>query len=93
MVCILFAMKAKGTTKFRDEEKLLVDAALGLVLFAFGLVLVVLGVLGIINNALISSGANTAGSGVRALYLYNLSEVIIGAVVFIAGIAMFKVRV
>ena len=54
-------MKSKGMSKFRDEEKMLVDAALGLVLFAFGLVLIVLGVLGIINNALLTSGPNVAG--------------------------------
>ena len=47
-------MKAKSNLRFVDEEKRAVDAAIGLILFGLGIVLIVFGLVSILSTAVLS---------------------------------------
>ncbi|MCL4376628.1 hypothetical protein M1494_03100 [Candidatus Parvarchaeota archaeon] len=86
-------MKAKDSLKFVDEEKRAVDAAMGLILFGFGLVLIVLGLTSIISSAVLSGYFYKTVTTSPSAYIYPLFEVILGIIVFSFAMWVFKAKV
>jgi len=86
-------MKAKDSLKFVDEEKRAVDAAIGLILFGFGLVLIVLGLTSILSSAVLSGYFYKTITTSPSAYIYPLFEVILGIIVFSFSMWVFRVKV
>lgn len=86
-------MKAKTNVKFADEEKKMVDAAIGLMLFGLGVTLMVLGLISIVSSAVLSGYFYSAATTTPSTYIYPLFEVIIGIVVFAFSMWVFRSRV
>lgn len=74
------ANNLRGIPKFREEEKKMVDVVVGSVLYGLGLVLLALGFVYLLSQAVPKLG-------------FDVSEIIVGAIVFVIAIAVFKVRV
>ena len=86
-------MKAKDSLKFVDEEKRAVDAAMGLILFGFGLVLIVLGLTSIISSAVLSGYFYKTVTTPPSAYISPLFEVVFGIIVFSIAMWVFKAKV
>jgi formate/nitrite transporter FocA (FNT family) len=86
-------MKAKDSLKFVDEEKRAVDAAIGLILFGFGLVLIVLGLTSILSSAVLSGYFYKTITTSPSAYIYPLFELILGIIVFSFSMWVFRVKV
>ena len=86
-------MKAKTDMKFANEEKRLVDAAIGLILFTFGIVLIVMGLVSIVSTAFLSGYFYKTVTTAPSQYIYPLFEVIVGIVIFAFSMWAFKARV
>ncbi len=86
-------MKAKVDTKFAVEEKRMVDAALGLILFTFGVVLIVMGLLSVVSTAVLSGYFYKTITTAPSQYIYPLFEVILGIIVLSFGMWALRARV
>jgi hypothetical protein len=71
---------SKGISKFHEEEKKMVDVIVGSVLYGLGIVLVVLGFVVVLSDAVPKLG-------------FDVSEIIVGAIVFAISVSIFKVRI
>ncbi|MCL4398682.1 MAG: hypothetical protein M1322_00405 [Candidatus Parvarchaeota archaeon] len=86
-------MKAKDSLKFVDEEKRIVDAVIGLILFGLGVVLIVFGLTSILSSAVLSGYFYKTVTTAPSSYIYPLFEVIIGIIVFSFAMWVFKAKV
>ncbi len=86
-------MKAKVDTKFALEEKRMVDAAIGLILFGFAVVLIVMGLVSITSSAATVLSSRSTVSTPASVYIYPLFEIIWGIITFAFSMWVFKVRV
>ncbi len=86
-------MKAKTNVKFADEEKRIVDAGIGLILFGLGVVLIVFGLVSVISAAVLSGYFYKTVTTAPSTYIYPLFEVIIGIIVFAFSMWVFRARV
>ena len=86
-------MKAKSSLKFVDEEKRAVDAAIGLILFGLGLVLIVFGLTSIISSAVLSVYFYKTVTTPPSAYIYPLFEVILGIIVFSFSMWVFRAKI
>ncbi len=77
--------KAKGISKFADEEKRIVDAGLGLILYTIGIVVIVTGFLKVLYYL------NTIGRLLLDAYLGIW--LLVGIVIFAISMWVFKARV
>ncbi|EFD92615.1 MAG: hypothetical protein BJBARM5_0667 [Candidatus Parvarchaeum acidophilus ARMAN-5] len=86
-------MKAKVDMKFAIEEKRMVDAALGLILFTFGVVLIVMGLVSIVSTAILSGYFYKTITTPPSQYIHPLFEVIFGIIVLSFGMWALRTRI